>query len=128
MFSGGTALNVFSDQIIYSCQQGFHFRSGVSVVRFNCSSNGSWVSHQEDVCIPVSCGSPPEFDHSILRGINFTFNSTVYYSCEEGYELNGPSSRVCLSSRYKTKSKKIKVCLGLCCLLLQGKNLCCVYL
>ena len=51
------------------------------------------------ICLPaVDCGSllPPK--NGVVAMHTTVFNSTVTYSCNIGYELDGNQSRTCLAS------------------------------
>ena len=92
-------MNVYEDSVTYSCNNGYEFRSQNALSDATCEANGLWEPNVLDDCQPVSCGYPPDAEHVVLFGDEHIFNSTVTYGCENGYELTGPSKRVCLSSR-----------------------------
>lgn len=54
-----------------------------------CGDSGSWSSLPPE-CKTVSCGLPPVIKDAVVTGSNYTFGSTVTYTCKEGYvkELN----------------------------------------
>ena len=84
----------FSKQVSFSCQPGY-LLSGESTVR--CLSNGSWTSSLPS-CNIVSCGSPDSISNGSLTGRVFTYNSSVTYKCDIGFNLIGDSTLSCLSS------------------------------
>ncbi|KAL3867860.1 hypothetical protein ACJMK2_040706, partial [Sinanodonta woodiana] len=53
-----------------------------------CLANLSW-SEAEPQCVPVACDAPPKisFGQKLVTGL--TYQSTVTYSCENGYVLKG---------------------------------------
>ena len=98
-FAGGVALNVYEDIVVYSCNDGFEFNKTNPVNQITCTADGLWEPKKLDTCIPVSCGPPSLSQHIRLTGFDFTYNKIVLYGCDKGYDLVGPSKRVCLSTK-----------------------------
>lgn len=85
--------HTYNNQIELSCQPGFVLQGkSVSV----CQADGTW-SHETPTCVPARCGKPSSVPHGRVLGSEFGFNSKVKYECDEGYTLNGDSTRVCQS-------------------------------
>lgn len=43
----------------------------------------------------ISCGPPDMIENGSVQGEEFLFGSEVFYSCDPGFELQGPSRRIC---------------------------------
>ncbi|XP_039996882.1 sushi, von Willebrand factor type A, EGF and pentraxin domain-containing protein 1 isoform X2 [Xiphias gladius] len=83
----------YNHEIELSCQPGFLLQGkSVSV----CQADGTW-SHESPTCVPARCGTPSPIPNGRVLGSEFGFNSKVKYECDEGYTLNGDSTRVCQS-------------------------------
>ena len=50
-----------------------------------CLSNGSW-SDVIPQCQPKQCNRPPVPKHAVISSLNQTFNGTVQFTCQAGYE------------------------------------------
>uniref|UniRef100_A0A3Q3JW62 Sushi, von Willebrand factor type A, EGF and pentraxin domain-containing protein 1 n=1 Tax=Monopterus albus TaxID=43700 RepID=A0A3Q3JW62_MONAL len=83
----------YNSEIELSCQPGFLLH-GKSVIV--CQADGTW-SHESPTCVPARCGKPSPLPNGHVLGSDFGFNSKVKYECDEGYTLNGDSTRVCQS-------------------------------
>ena len=49
-------------------------------------------------CDKIDCGHPGLLLNGQIVGQNFTLDATVHFSCEIGYDLIGPSQRICQKS------------------------------
>ncbi|XP_070554568.1 sushi domain-containing protein 2-like [Ptychodera flava] len=78
----------------FTCNQGF--KSTGSEQRA-CLGNGSWSGTQPE-CRAVDCGDPDPVSHGIPIIVCTTYNCTVDYTCEEGYNLQGVNNRTCQSN------------------------------
>nr|XP_043878628.1 sushi, von Willebrand factor type A, EGF and pentraxin domain-containing protein 1 isoform X4 [Solea senegalensis] len=84
----------YNNEIELSCRPGFLLQGkSVSV----CQADGTW-SHVSPTCVPARCGKPPHIPNGRVLGSEFGLNSKVKYECDEGYTLNGDSTRVCQSN------------------------------
>ena len=74
----------------YNCSIGYR-PIGNSII--TCPLNGSWPTPL--TCTIVECGDPgiPVNGHS--TGNNFTYGSTVTFTCDIGYELQGNKTALC---------------------------------
>lgn len=79
------------DELELQCELGF---LSSSVEPLLCLRNGSWKSENLPVCLPATC-QPPVENHLIVSGPNL-YNSTIYFSCDLGFHLDGESSARCL--------------------------------
>lgn len=80
-------------EVKLSCKPGFTpFRGERTIV---CKDTGTWTKTKLQ-CIPVECPYPDQPLHGNLNYENTQYNSTVNYTCDEGYILTGASSAVCL--------------------------------
>ncbi|AWO97474.1 putative sushi von Willebrand factor type A EGF and pentraxin domain-containing protein 1 [Scophthalmus maximus] len=81
----------YNNEIELSCQPGFLLQGkSVSV----CQADGTW-SHKSPTCVPARCGKPSPIPNGRVLGSEFGLDSKVKYECDEGYTLNGDSTRVC---------------------------------
>ncbi|XP_066559748.1 complement component receptor 1-like protein isoform X2 [Amia ocellicauda] len=99
-------MDVFPEgaSVKYKCAHGYQNRGGSP--KSTCINKG-WTTPTL-LCKPISCGSPGEILNGqfiISEGIHF--GSTVWASCNEGYNLVGRKTRECLQSGW---SVNIPVC------------------
>ncbi|CAH1270979.1 CSMD1 [Branchiostoma lanceolatum] len=85
----------YSHAVQFFCEEGFALVDGSE--QSTCGSDGRWSGHQPR-CKAVDCGDPGIPANSIRR-MDRTggtgYNTTVSYSCQEGYELFGSPTRTC---------------------------------
>ncbi|XP_061076047.1 LOW QUALITY PROTEIN: CUB and sushi domain-containing protein 3-like [Conger conger] len=77
--------------VFYICSPG-HYLFGSSVL--TCQPTGHWDRPLPE-CIVIECGHPGSPPSGALIGDKFTVGSTVHYSCSDGRDLKGPTSRTC---------------------------------
>uniref|UniRef100_A0A8C8AQF1 Sushi, von Willebrand factor type A, EGF and pentraxin domain-containing protein 1 n=1 Tax=Otus sunia TaxID=257818 RepID=A0A8C8AQF1_9STRI len=78
--------------ITLSCVEGYTL---LGASTSTCKESGIWVPpFSDDICIPVSCGTPESPEHGFM-GEEFLFGNEVFYNCDPGFELQGPSRRIC---------------------------------
>ncbi|XP_067016811.1 sushi, von Willebrand factor type A, EGF and pentraxin domain-containing protein 1-like isoform X5 [Acropora muricata] len=82
---------VFPSVMYLSCHEGFLLR-GASQIQ--CEANGSW-SKNSSFCEAVDCGSITIPKYAIPHGSSTKFPSIIKFSCQEGFYLQGSSSRKC---------------------------------
>ena len=101
---------VAGSRATYSCGPG-HVMMG-EAVRL-CRVDGV-LSGSAPTCRPVECDKPTEIiSNGRMLGTSFTFNSTISYVCDEGYNLEGSAQRVCgADGRW---SGSIPVCISVEC-------------
>ncbi|OCU00923.1 sushi, von Willebrand factor type A, EGF and pentraxin domain-containing protein 1 isoform X1 [Xenopus laevis] len=65
-----------------------------------CMNDGNWIPEVNDkICTPVSCDKPTAPEHGIVLGTRYLFKDSVLYQCNAGYEIHGPTERVCQINR-----------------------------
>ena len=74
---------------IYSCLAGFVMAGEPQVY---CTNSGVW-NGTLPACLPVSCPPPRGIPHGTVIGTEFTFLSSVEYSCHVGFVLDGEGDR-----------------------------------
>ena len=74
-FSPGTTATYF-------CSPGFSLTGGEASQRRTCSSDGQWTGESPS-CLPVSCGSPPPLNNTLVQLLNqsTTLHSIALYHC-----------------------------------------------
>ncbi|XP_054906259.1 complement receptor type 2-like isoform X2 [Poeciliopsis prolifica] len=88
IFPNGTVIS-------YKCRVGNDKVNGTG--EMTCV-NGKWTK-PDITCRRKDCGPPEPQPHMIFDTSKGTlFGAKVYMSCEEGYRLNGPSSKQCLDT------------------------------
>ena len=45
--------------------------------------------------LAVPCEEPPKVDDAVMLSGGFVFGARVYYTCSEGYKLQGPDTLAC---------------------------------
>ena len=77
----------------YVCDKGHYDISGVATT-LRCDSNGHWKGLIPS-CVPVDCEEPVKYDHVLMSGSSFTYQSVLDFECDIGYKLVGESRLVC---------------------------------
>ncbi|XP_030018068.1 sushi, von Willebrand factor type A, EGF and pentraxin domain-containing protein 1 isoform X2 [Sphaeramia orbicularis] len=84
----------YNSELELSCPPGFLLKGkSISV----CQADGTW-SHEGPTCVLTQCEKPSSIPNGQVLGSEFGFNSKVKYECDEGYTLNGDSTRICQSN------------------------------
>ncbi|KAJ7408534.1 hypothetical protein BTVI_59212 [Pitangus sulphuratus] len=89
-FVVGTKYN-YKDVSLYKCDSGYELQGDAERT---CQEDKLW-SGTVPVCRRVSCGPPDIIENGSVQGEEFLFGSEVFYSCDPGFELQGPSRRIC---------------------------------
>ncbi|XP_037783706.1 sushi, von Willebrand factor type A, EGF and pentraxin domain-containing protein 1-like [Penaeus monodon] len=86
----------------FVCHVGYTLRGGDL---FDCNETGHWMPRTQPVCKPspelieefTSCVAPPNIAHGYMSdsASSYALQSQVYYDCELGYRLVGPSVLTC---------------------------------
>ncbi|XP_035683611.1 sushi, von Willebrand factor type A, EGF and pentraxin domain-containing protein 1-like isoform X2 [Branchiostoma floridae] len=92
---------IMNEHVTYSCQEGFRLQG---VPNLWCRWDGTWSDNPPTCAAMVSCPVPSVPDNGEMRGQTFFANSTVSFSCEPGFILNGPKQITCLTSGHWSDS------------------------
>ncbi|XP_069128762.1 sushi, von Willebrand factor type A, EGF and pentraxin domain-containing protein 1-like [Argopecten irradians] len=95
--NGGRSTNglTFNSVATYFCDTGFVLEGSNTL---NCSASAEWAGVVPS-CNIVRCESPSTVtSNGRMYGTNFTFNNTIHYECDIGYNLVGAANRTCLSN------------------------------
>ncbi|XP_041840984.1 sushi, von Willebrand factor type A, EGF and pentraxin domain-containing protein 1 isoform X2 [Melanotaenia boesemani] len=87
----------YGDFVQYSCLPGFEIK-GDSVQ--TCQGDKTW-SGTQPVCVAISgnsCGSPPTIKNAQLQITGENHRNNVSYVCDDGLQLVGPSTLICLAN------------------------------
>ncbi|XP_052280448.1 sushi, von Willebrand factor type A, EGF and pentraxin domain-containing protein 1-like [Dreissena polymorpha] len=96
---------IFGSQIEVKCNTGYE----ISSTTFGeCDYNGNW-SYISPVCTIKDCEQLSDIDHGIVTFTKTTFGETANYSCNDGYELNGATTRHCNASGMWSGDKPVCV-------------------
>ncbi|PIO36467.1 hypothetical protein AB205_0191270, partial [Aquarana catesbeiana] len=82
---------LYQDTVLYQCDAGYEIEGPTERV---CEANKSW-SGVEPQCKRISCNPPEPLENGIIQGINYFYEGELHYSCNQGFELLGPSRRIC---------------------------------
>ncbi|XP_043969759.1 beta-2-glycoprotein 1-like [Gambusia affinis] len=83
------------EELALSCKEGYTPVSGPR--KIVCTINGVWTSTKLK-CIPKQCPHPELITNGELFYEDTVYQSTINYTCHEGYMMTGESSAVCLSN------------------------------
>ncbi|GFR11206.1 sushi, von Willebrand factor type A, EGF and pentraxin domain-containing protein 1 [Trichonephila clavata] len=84
----------FGQRVTYSCKEGYQPIG--QTVRV-CMEDQKWEPAPPE-CRPVSCGAPTQAENIVLETTFLVFGGRATYSCREGFRLEGPRIRECLSN------------------------------
>ncbi|KAF2979409.1 hypothetical protein EK904_006478 [Melospiza melodia maxima] len=100
-----------NSSITLSCVEGYTL---VGASTSTCKENGVWVPpFSDDICSPVSCGTPESPEHGFVVGTEYNFKDVSLYKCDPGYELQGAAERTCQED--KLWSGSVPVCRRISC-------------
>nr|XP_014341913.1 PREDICTED: CUB and sushi domain-containing protein 1-like [Latimeria chalumnae] len=102
---------VFSSSVTYACWEGYK-TSGL--ITRHCTANGTWTGTAPD-CTVISCSHPGSVANAVLFGNDFTFNKSMSYQCNPGYELETTSSSTLLCTKDGTWNQTKPVCKAISC-------------
>ena len=94
--NGNKTGNVYSynSSILYVCDIGYNL-TGSS--KLTCSANGSW-DKSVPTCEIISCSNPGTPSNGYKIGSVYSYNSSILFSCNTGYNLIGSSVLTCLAN------------------------------
>uniref|UniRef100_A0A3P8W543 CUB and Sushi multiple domains 2 n=1 Tax=Cynoglossus semilaevis TaxID=244447 RepID=A0A3P8W543_CYNSE len=81
----------FSRSITYSCREGYY---STGLLTRHCTVNGTWTGNMPE-CSAIVCGQPPTIPNGQVVGTDFTWGSSISYSCNQGYQLSLPTVLTC---------------------------------
>ncbi|XP_067945466.1 complement factor H-like [Watersipora subatra] len=93
----GNVLLATGTEAKYTCISGYKM-TGESVIE--CQSNQEWSTLPQ--CHKVNCGPPPVVDNSKRQVSGQSYNDTVRYECDVGYEMTGDDTVLCQETGYWT--------------------------
>ncbi|XP_052811571.1 neurogenic locus notch homolog protein 1-like [Mya arenaria] len=84
----------YQDTAVYSCNQGYKI-NGVDTR--TCMDGGQW-SASPPTCVIKDCGPVANITNGLaLYSPGTLYGATVIYTCNDGYEVTGDTSRACLA-------------------------------
>ena len=86
----------YEDYVTFHCNQGFKLIGSPSIM---CGATGKWIG-RVPTCDVVSCDSPLVPKDGSLRSRSNRYSSTVEFSCDEGYILEGSAVLQCEDTGY----------------------------
>ena len=91
--NGYTNGSVFTYQSIvqYYCNEGYQLSGGSSA---QCTATGHWNVLRPN-CALVTCADPGIPANGVRIGNDFSYNSSVSFSCYPGYQLSGSGAITC---------------------------------
>ncbi|XP_019369581.1 PREDICTED: complement component receptor 1-like protein [Gavialis gangeticus] len=105
---------IYRSKVAIKCLPGY-VMSGSDVIE--CQEDNTW--HPElPVCLSKFCGHPGDLQHgSVHTETDLVLNSTVTFSCNDGYRLIGPRSSQCVMfNKHLAWDKQIPHCQRIPCL------------
>ncbi|XP_055886163.1 sushi, von Willebrand factor type A, EGF and pentraxin domain-containing protein 1-like [Biomphalaria glabrata] len=84
--------NTYTSETVYTCLSGYHLNGSGKIA---CNHLGQWSADEPTSCVPMLCGPPPEIPQSTYEGSIFSFNHSVTYRCNPGYDLIGIPTSYC---------------------------------
>lgn len=78
----------------YACFPGYRIVGSSTV---ECSWQGLWEGRPPH-CVPVTCPPPVTLPHGLVKGDDFSYQSSIHYSCHRGYQLYGRDTTFCLEN------------------------------
>lgn len=88
-FLNGSSFN-FEDVVEYVCFPGYE-TVGSPILR--CAADGTWLGKVPE-CLPCIC-NPPVLRFGAILGRDHTCGASVWFRCDEGYAILGPTESVC---------------------------------
>lgn len=90
-----TGYTLYGHTVQYSCGPNYTLNGPVNRT---CTENGYW-SDTEPECLAPDCGelADPQNGH-VNTSFGTKHGDVAFYTCDGGYELTGPASRLCLSN------------------------------
>ncbi|XP_056892730.1 beta-2-glycoprotein 1-like [Takifugu flavidus] len=83
------------EELVLSCEPGYTPLSGPR--KIICRVNGEWTKTKL-LCIPKRCPYPESLLNGEVYYTDTVYGSTINYTCDEGYTMNGADVSECLSN------------------------------
>ncbi|XP_070570517.1 uncharacterized protein [Ptychodera flava] len=83
---------LIGDTVSITCKIGFKFSIPNHAVK--CQQDATWNGTLPR-CIAIDCGNPGEVENADRIGTQYSYNSTVIYTCHDGYYTNGSGTIRC---------------------------------
>uniref|UniRef100_A0A3Q2ECB7 CUB and Sushi multiple domains 1 n=1 Tax=Cyprinodon variegatus TaxID=28743 RepID=A0A3Q2ECB7_CYPVA len=93
----------------FSCEAGYNL---IGSAERTCLHNGSW-SGTQPVCQVIHCGPPPHVLSGKVEGTDYSWGSSVSYSCFHGYQMSIPAVLTCEGNG--TWTGEVPECLPVLC-------------
>ncbi|XP_033637046.1 sushi, von Willebrand factor type A, EGF and pentraxin domain-containing protein 1-like isoform X1 [Asterias rubens] len=84
----------YRTKVRYRCDLGYQTSADFQELR--CNASAQW-SAQPPSCRPIRCPDLSAISHGTISGNDLTFNSSVVYTCDKGYQLFRKPVRTCLA-------------------------------
>ncbi|XP_072264529.1 CUB and sushi domain-containing protein 1 [Pyxicephalus adspersus] len=84
---------MFNKTVTYQCNPGY-LRDPLTSLPMICGKDGTW-NQTKPTCKAIYCGQPPHVPYGKLQGTDFSWGSSVSYTCVEGYQLSTPTVLSC---------------------------------
>ncbi|KAH3724488.1 hypothetical protein DPMN_050305 [Dreissena polymorpha] len=84
----------YNSTVIYKCKPGYRMFGENSIT---CLDTGNWSELLVN-CTIKDCGTPPMLNNGDRTFLITTVNSTIEYTCNPGYDLNGLSNIHCMGT------------------------------
>uniref|UniRef100_A0A8V5H791 Uncharacterized protein n=1 Tax=Melopsittacus undulatus TaxID=13146 RepID=A0A8V5H791_MELUD len=101
--------NTLGSAVQYTCKPGFTLVGSDTRL---CLPSRQW-SDAAPYCKAIMCNSPTQLMNGNITGENFTYGNVIYYECDPGYQLNGPTERRCQENQKWSGSEPI--CIPVSC-------------
>ncbi|XP_006017415.1 beta-2-glycoprotein 1 [Alligator sinensis] len=82
------------EEVTYTCRPGYVHQSGTK--KYVCNWSGRWLLNTMK-CTPKKCPFPGLLENGKISFTELTFQSTISFSCNPGYILNGARISQCMA-------------------------------
>ena len=99
----------YGSTVTFSCDIGYELQGNKTAL---CQADGQWNA-TIPTCVIVTCGNPGAPVHGHSMGNVFNYGSSIIFSCDTGYELQGTKTTLCQANGQW--SSNIPLCLIIDC-------------
>ncbi|XP_070560566.1 seizure protein 6 homolog [Ptychodera flava] len=85
LYYKGVCPHLIGETVSITCKTGFKLSSLRHTVK--CRQDATWNGTLPE-CIAIDCGNPGEVENADRIGTQYSYNSTVVYTCHDGYYTN----------------------------------------